>query len=132
MKASTDHACIGPPWLVKTRRAPSRHCRDARGCDHTTTVMHDNDYTPPCPRPLQVRTKAQRLSEWENMTDKQKTAVTELEKLKKALTMQARKSSKYSSCRDKGRARGYSYSCRYVVCVGSQQSVGRPLQPFHR
>ena len=36
----------------------------------------------------QVRTKAQRLSEWENMTDKQKTAVTELEKLKKALTTQ--------------------------------------------
>jgi len=35
-----------------------------------------------------VRAKAQRLSEWENMTDKQKTAVSELEKLKKALTMQ--------------------------------------------
>lgn len=36
----------------------------------------------------QVKAKAQRLSEWENMTDKQKTAVSELEKLKKALTMQ--------------------------------------------
>lgn len=38
--------------------------------------------------PGQVRAKAERLSEWENMTDKQKTAVSELEKLKKALTMQ--------------------------------------------
>eukprot|EP00752_Nemacystus_decipiens_P007835 g7000.t1 len=36
----------------------------------------------------EVRAKAERLSEWENMTDKQKTAVSELEKLKKALTMQ--------------------------------------------
>ena len=32
---------------VKTRRAPSRHCRDARVYGHTTTAMHDNDYTPP-------------------------------------------------------------------------------------
>ena len=31
--------------VVKTRHAPSRHCRDARG--HTTTAMHDNEYTPP-------------------------------------------------------------------------------------
>eukprot|EP00903_Cladosiphon_okamuranus_P020583 g18894.t1 len=36
----------------------------------------------------EVQAKAERLSEWENMTDKQKTAVLELEKLKKALTMQ--------------------------------------------
>ena len=32
-------------WSVKTRRDPSRHCRDAMVCDHTTTVMHDNEYT---------------------------------------------------------------------------------------
>ena len=34
-------------WSVKTRRAPSRHCRDARVYRHTTTAMHDNEYTPP-------------------------------------------------------------------------------------
>ena len=33
-------------WSVKTRRAPSRHCRDARVYGHTTTAMHDNEYTP--------------------------------------------------------------------------------------
>ena len=27
-------------WLVKTRRAPSRHSRDARVYGHTTTAMH--------------------------------------------------------------------------------------------
>ena len=27
-------------WLVKTRRALSRHGRDARVCGHTTTAMH--------------------------------------------------------------------------------------------
>ena len=27
-------------WLVKTRRAPSRHSRDARAYGHTTTAMH--------------------------------------------------------------------------------------------
>ena len=32
-------------WSVKTRRAPSRHCRDARVYGHTTTAMHDNEYT---------------------------------------------------------------------------------------
>lgn len=47
----------------------------------------------------QVRAKAQRLSEWENMTDNQKTAVMELEKLKKALTMQV------SCCRRRRRRR---------------------------
>ena len=36
-------------WSAKTRRAPSRHCRDARVYGHTTTAMHDNDYTPPPP-----------------------------------------------------------------------------------
>ena len=28
------------PWLVQTRRAPSRHSRDARVYGHTTTAMH--------------------------------------------------------------------------------------------
>ena len=31
-------------WSVKTRRAPSRHCRDARVYGHTTTAMHDIKY----------------------------------------------------------------------------------------
>ena len=33
-------------WSVKTRCAPSRHCRDARVYDHATTAMHDNEHTP--------------------------------------------------------------------------------------
>ena len=32
---------------VKTQRAPSRHCRDARAYGHTTTAMHDNKHTNP-------------------------------------------------------------------------------------
>ena len=32
-------------WSVKTRYAPSQHCRDARVYGHTATAMHDNDYT---------------------------------------------------------------------------------------
>ena len=32
---------------VKTRRAPSRHRTDARADGHTTTAVHDNEYTPP-------------------------------------------------------------------------------------
>ena len=28
-------------WSVKTRPAPSRHCRDARVYSHTTTAIHD-------------------------------------------------------------------------------------------
>ena len=31
-------------WSVKTRRAPSRHCRDARVYGHTTTAMQDDEY----------------------------------------------------------------------------------------
>ena len=44
-------------WSVKTRHAPSRHCRDARVYGHTTTAMHEIEYispieyTPP-PAPL--------------------------------------------------------------------------------
>ena len=38
-------------WSVKTRRAPSRHCRDARVSDPATTVMHDTEYTPPPTHP---------------------------------------------------------------------------------
>ena len=30
-----------PAWAVKNRRAPSRHCRDARVCGHMATAMHD-------------------------------------------------------------------------------------------
>ena len=39
-------------WSVKTRRAPPRHCRDARVYGHTTTVMYDmSTPTPPRPAP---------------------------------------------------------------------------------
>ena len=41
-------------WSVKTRCAPSRHCRDARVYGHTTTAMHDTEYTPPPPRSTMV------------------------------------------------------------------------------
>ena len=34
-------------WSVKTRRAPSRHCRDTGVYGHTNTAMHDNECTPP-------------------------------------------------------------------------------------
>ena len=33
-------------WLVKTRRAPSRHRRNARVYGHTTTAMHEYRLTP--------------------------------------------------------------------------------------
>ena len=33
-------------WSVKTLRAPSRHCGDTRVYGHTTTAMHDSEYTP--------------------------------------------------------------------------------------
>ena len=36
-------------WLVKTRRAPSRHRRDARVYGHTTTAMHKLSTPPPPP-----------------------------------------------------------------------------------
>ena len=39
-------------WSMETRRAPSRHRRDARVYGHTTTVVHDNEYAPP-PSPPQ-------------------------------------------------------------------------------
>ena len=32
---------------AKTRRAPSRRCRDASAYGHTTTAMHDIEYAPP-------------------------------------------------------------------------------------
>ena len=35
-------------WSVKIRRAPSRHCRDARVDGRTTTATHDNEYTTQC------------------------------------------------------------------------------------
>ena len=36
-------------WLVKTRRAPSRHSRDARVHGHTTTTIHKLSTPPPPP-----------------------------------------------------------------------------------
>ena len=36
-------------WLVKTRRAPSRHSRNARVYGHTTTAMHKLSTPPPLP-----------------------------------------------------------------------------------
>ena len=36
-------------WSVKTRRVPSRHGRDTRVYDHTTTAMNDMSPTPPLP-----------------------------------------------------------------------------------
>ena len=44
-------------WVVKTRRAPSRHSRDARVYGHTTMAMHKTS-TPPAsspPHPLYRR-----------------------------------------------------------------------------
>ena len=38
-----------PPSLRQTLRAPSRHCGDAKVYGHTTTAMHDIEYTPPPP-----------------------------------------------------------------------------------
>ena len=35
-------------WSVKARRAPSRHCRDARVYRHATTAIHDIHYSPLC------------------------------------------------------------------------------------
>ena len=34
-------------WSVKTRHAPSRHCRDVRVYGHTNTAMHDMRPPPP-------------------------------------------------------------------------------------
>ena len=42
-------------WLVKTRRAPSRHGRDARIYGHTTTAMHKLSNSPLPPPPLLPR-----------------------------------------------------------------------------
>ena len=36
-----------PPWSGKTRRAPSRHSRDARVYGHTTTAMREYRVHPP-------------------------------------------------------------------------------------
>ena len=40
-------------WSVKTQRAQSLHCRDARVYRHTTTAMHENEY-PPSPIPYRL------------------------------------------------------------------------------
>ena len=34
-------------WSGKTRRLPSRHCREARVHDHTTAAMHERIHPPP-------------------------------------------------------------------------------------
>ena len=41
-------------WSGKTRRLPSRHCREARVHDHTTAAMHERIHPPPVhpPSPL--------------------------------------------------------------------------------
>ena len=39
---------------MKTRRAPSRHRKDARVHGHTTTAKHDIEYTPPSALPPKV------------------------------------------------------------------------------
>ena len=46
-------------WSVKTRRAPSRHCRDANVYGHKTTAIHDNEYLvhPPLVWPEQCRSR---------------------------------------------------------------------------
>ena len=36
-----------PAWQMKTRHAPSRHCKDARVYGHTTTAMPGIEYTSP-------------------------------------------------------------------------------------
>ena len=36
-------------WSVKIRRAPSRRCKGARVCGHTTTGHDDYEYTPTIP-----------------------------------------------------------------------------------
>ena len=47
------------PWSMKTRRAPSRHCRDARVYGHTTTAMHD--MTTPSPPAASFSRGSQRV-----------------------------------------------------------------------
>ena len=43
-------------WLVKTRRTPSRHSRDARVYGHTATAMHEYRVPPPTVRRLSTPT----------------------------------------------------------------------------
>ena len=55
-------------WLVKTRRAPSRHSRDAKVYGHTTTAVHKLN-TPPRPLAVAIQTShprrfAQTVSPW--------------------------------------------------------------------
>ena len=40
-----------PAWSLKTRHAPSRHCRNARVYGHTTTAMHKLSTPSPLPSP---------------------------------------------------------------------------------
>ena len=46
--ASQSLVLAMPAWLMKTRRAPSRHCRDASVYRHTTRAGHAwHEYPPP-------------------------------------------------------------------------------------
>ena len=45
-------------WSAKTRRALSRHCRDARVYDHATTPMRDAEHTHPRPLPAKKCARA--------------------------------------------------------------------------
>ena len=47
-------------WSVETRRARSRHYRDARASGHTTTAMHDSGYSRPS-RPHGGRAKVKKV-----------------------------------------------------------------------
>ena len=57
-------------WLEKTRRAPSRHSRDARVYGHSTTAMHKLS-TPPLPPPiLKPPSSPHRLYDLQDIHDK--------------------------------------------------------------
>ena len=45
--ANSQMAQAMSAWAVKTRRAPSRHCRNARVYDCKTTAMHEMTTPPP-------------------------------------------------------------------------------------
>ena len=52
-----------PAWLLKTRRAPSRHSRDARVYGHSTTAMHKLS-TPPLNAGAKVATHSKTTDRW--------------------------------------------------------------------
>ena len=57
--------CKQYAWLVKSRRAPSRHSRDARVYSYTTTAMHTLSIPPPPPPlPPPKKSACVRLGLW--------------------------------------------------------------------